>query len=436
MTVNATSLNQLNAAAAKVGAMPQARPSPLLAFGDVLAGLIQLGRPEEIVPSPRDGQMGETPKAARFQAEPGDSADPARREVPDVEDTGTLPGEGNLPAQGPREADIPYTEVLPEKAVRVAVRQEALPQENAGPGNVPLDFESAKMVGADKGEPRTPVTVEQVMPDERLASAELTPGTYARHGAPAAQNTGPLPAAEPELFHPAGTPQAVMNATPQTVVSEVAAEMRPVYNEAAARADVPLNVQAASIIATEAPQASLSGDTGAEARSGGSETFGRIEAPSADKSSGRVFEKLGLNRKEAGSAQRAMIERITKFTKSGGPKRVGHIRMTLTPAKLGTLQMDLRVKDGSLSVICRSDNEVARGVLLGGIEDLRAALSEEGMQLGEFNVSVDGQDGKAGTFADGRAGRNGAHTVADTPAQRTESAIAASGMPVLLDCTA
>lgn len=162
-------------------------------------------------------------------------------------------------------------------------------------------------------------------------------------------------------------------------------------------------VQPVSTVATQAataarsanPQGADSGGTGARGGSNFS-TDVRVEAQPAKDAGGGVFDKLVQSRREAGLGQKAMIERITKFTRTSGNKTVGHIRMSMTPENLGKVRMDLKVDDGTLNVACRVDSPEAKAALMSGIEDLREALAEDGMKLGQFDVSVDGGDDNSG----------------------------------------
>jgi hypothetical protein len=202
-------------------------------------------------------------------------------------------------------------------------------------------------------------------------------------------------------------------------------------------------VEAAAIIVTESPrmgtQAGVGGDAGTESRSTPQQTPD-VRASSAEKTGG-AFQRLIASRtgqpgtsKQAGSSQEAMIDKIMKFTR--GPRKAGHIRMTLNPPKLGTLHMDIRVKDGLLSVACRTENPAARAMLLGGADGLRAALGAEDLGLGEFSVSVEHGKGEADQRHDGS--RRGPAVAWETPAEveAGREVLTAGSVRVLVDVTA
>jgi hypothetical protein len=193
---------------------------------------------------------------------------------------------------------------------------------------------------------------------------------------------------------------------------------------------------AAAIIVTESPrmgtQAGVGGDAGAEPRSTPQQTSD-VRASSAEKTGG-AFQRLIASHKQAGSSQEAMIDKIMKFTR--GPRKAGHIRMTLNPPKLGALHMDIRVKDGLLNVACRTENPAARAMLLGGADGLRAALGAEDLGLGEFSVSVEHGKGEADHRHDGS--RRGPAAAWETPdaAEAGREVLTAGSVRVLVDVTA
>ena len=75
----------------------------------------------------------------------------------------------------------------------------------------------------------------------------------------------------------------------------------------------------------------------------------------------------------------------------------GRMVMTLHPPQLGTIDMDIRVRDNRVSMLMLADNHEVKQVLESSLTQLRNALSEQGFQVDRVDVLV--QDRSGNEFA-------------------------------------
>jgi flagellar hook-length control protein FliK len=101
--------------------------------------------------------------------------------------------------------------------------------------------------------------------------------------------------------------------------------------------------------------------------------------------------------------QAEMIEKIANATKSGLKNGTNRIKMLLHPQQLGTLKINLAVKENSVSASMVTENHAARHAILNNLETLRQNLEEQGISVSHFEVTVD-QDLQQGPqqFGDSR----------------------------------
>jgi flagellar hook-length control protein FliK len=439
MTDNVTAINSnMRAAPAMAAGVPQAGPSPGLDFADVLASIIQPGRPAEEQPTVKDNGGSSEAADETAKAEPDEGAVKIKRNAPDGEDEGVLRWDGEIQAACPGEVACAPAQTLPQDSSRVAAPEEALPEADSKPQTVPLDFKGPKNVTGKTEETR--MSAPETTPVERVSAPAADKVELA-----AAKNAEPAAARPAQTL--AQTPAAVFSQpeTAQPVSSAAASDVKADVKVVDVRANVAVDYSAA--VAAPVPTGrEASTDAGRDGSSwtpkGGEQNQdARISSGSADAArggTGTSFEKMVSAKSEAGASQRAMIERILEFTQNRGPKQVAHIRMTLSPANLGVLRLDLRVKDGSLSVTCQADSPAAKSALLGGLENLKNALADEGMRLGSFSVSVQSNGREDGWNRDenGRRMESGDWLMEAVPAARTETAYAAAASPGLVDVTA
>jgi flagellar hook-length control protein FliK len=74
----------------------------------------------------------------------------------------------------------------------------------------------------------------------------------------------------------------------------------------------------------------------------------------------------------------------------------GRVALTLQPPRLGTLDLDIAVKDNRVTMIMLADNQEVKQMLQSGMEDLRNALQDKGFQIDRLEVLVQNRPDDAG----------------------------------------
>lgn len=109
------------------------------------------------------------------------------------------------------------------------------------------------------------------------------------------------------------------------------------------------------------------------------------------------------------------VERIVKMVQMSEGNGGQRLRVRLQPPLLGNVRMELNVRDGVLTGRFHVERPAALGAVAGQVEQLKEALREQGIELGSFQVSVEGQDRHPGEAADDRPRRDGPFLAAETP---------------------
>lgn len=109
------------------------------------------------------------------------------------------------------------------------------------------------------------------------------------------------------------------------------------------------------------------------------------------------------------------VERIVKMVQMSEGNGGQRLRVRLQPPLLGNVQMELNVRDGVLTGRFHVERPAALGAVAGQVEQLKEALREQGIELGSFQVSVEGQDRHPGEAADDRPRGGGSLFAAETP---------------------
>jgi flagellar hook-length control protein FliK len=94
--------------------------------------------------------------------------------------------------------------------------------------------------------------------------------------------------------------------------------------------------------------------------------------------------------------QVATVVRPLRLTADGSHR----VALQLTPDDLGTVHLEVALRDGRLSVHAVAETAAARDALAGSLPQLRATLTSSGIDLGNLDVS----DGSSGSDPDGRSG--------------------------------
>ena len=105
--------------------------------------------------------------------------------------------------------------------------------------------------------------------------------------------------------------------------------------------------------------------------------------------------------KSHGIEPRALINQI-----ASGVKRPGRVRITLNPPSLGTLDMDVLVRDNKVHVILQAENNDVRQILQSNVESLKSSLRNHGLVADTINVSVQEKSDGADYGANYKSGQN------------------------------
>ena len=118
------------------------------------------------------------------------------------------------------------------------------------------------------------------------------------------------------------------------------------------------------------------------------------------------------------ASQSEMIERLVataKMLTTGRGEKTFLLR--LQPPELGPLRVRLQM-DGDVVNLRILTTETGRHAILQNLDHLKQALLDQGLQLGRFDVGVDGQDGAPAQFAreqqDGSRRRSPEEELADS----------------------
>jgi flagellar hook-length control protein FliK len=84
-----------------------------------------------------------------------------------------------------------------------------------------------------------------------------------------------------------------------------------------------------------------------------------------------------------------LVEQIVKAARLTQSRGSARIKLDLNPPNLGTLKMDLSVRQHVLHGTLQADNAAARDMLLSHLPSLKQSLEDQGIHVGDFQVQVD-----------------------------------------------
>ena len=113
----------------------------------------------------------------------------------------------------------------------------------------------------------------------------------------------------------------------------------------------------------------------------------------ADEKMVAVNEKVNSYSKES----RVLINQIAKGV--NGP---GRVKIALTPPHLGTLDMDILVRNNKVQIIIQAENNDVRQTLQSNVETLKNALSNQGLIADSINVIIQEKSDSPGNFRFGQ----------------------------------
>lgn len=119
--------------------------------------------------------------------------------------------------------------------------------------------------------------------------------------------------------------------------------------------------------------------------------FANLFQARTESATGRVMENTGPLRPQVIIPQ--VVDGASNLLRSGS----GRVVITLHPPQLGTIDMDIQVRDNKVSMLMLADNHEVKQVLESSLTQLRNALSEQGFQVDRVDVLV--QDRSGNEFA-------------------------------------
>ena len=88
-----------------------------------------------------------------------------------------------------------------------------------------------------------------------------------------------------------------------------------------------------------------------------------------------------------GSTRARFVQRVASAVRAAN-ERGGEIRLRLSPPELGSLRVEIQLREGTLSARLQTETESARHMLLDNLPQLRERLQEQGIKVEQFNVDV------------------------------------------------
>ncbi len=274
--------------------------------------------------------------------------------------------------------------------------------------------------------------------------AQLAPGQH--QGSGQARTANATPAGAPASLPGLAPGMAGQSTNPLLEAAKARADGSPNAPTSAALAAAEAVRQAAQpAAATTSPQAMIEalaarqqgqGGTGQETPplAGGGALGGQgtlfsmtssASTPSA--TGGATAQQASLNAPVGSQAwPRQLGQQLLQFARQGGEQR---IEMKLHPAELGPLTVTLKVGDQGAQAHFLSAHAQVRQTLEQAIPQLREALADQGIALGETSVGEQrhpGTEGEGRRFADAANGMSGGE--GDAPAEDLAPAVAPSNM--------
>lgn len=147
--------------------------------------------------------------------------------------------------------------------------------------------------------------------------------------------------------------------------------------------------------ANQPPQLSVQGSQ-AIAKAQASDQSAPIKEVSATEESkietkrGKATPKLKSAR-NVNSRQIEIIRQVAKSIALRGASRSTDVRLALSPPNLGTVRLKISMNDGVLSGSIVTESQSIRHLLQQQVPELREALAQDGIQLGDLDVSTEEQ---------------------------------------------
>ncbi len=285
----------------------------------------------------------------------------------------------------------------------------------------PADATSTGIVPLDEGADPSPALASEAQADATTATAQGAAGTV---------TTPASPAADGRTTDPTGTPGT---ASGVDTASATATSATPAEADATAAATDGADISAAT--STSIPDA--------DAVDAPTLATGPVEPTTSGRSTGRVTAATGQpavpTTPEPPATQVASA--VAALRRRGDGEYVA--TLDLHPAELGRVRVELEVRAGVVNVTMTPEQAGTRALLTQGIEDLRAALEQGGLDAGQLDVSQQDHPGdQAQDQADqsghpagrpgGRSAGEGTAIAVPLPTSATPTASPADGLDVRL----
>lgn len=160
----------------------------------------------------------------------------------------------------------------------------------------------------------------------------------------------------------------------------------------------------ARIAGGEADARGMSLDGRGSGRAGdGTSSQARSEAAEQAGGAGRgeFAQRLSGARSVPRADQVETIDKIVKSMTMAVRRGESEMRIMLQPPRLGSVRVELVVRNGALTASFETQTQAARHVISGNLAHLKAALESQGIEVEGLNVSVEREAGQS-TFTNGR----------------------------------
>lgn len=362
---------------------------------------------------------GRTPKAVEDAGTAANTL--ADKRLSDVSAATDSEGFGAPVAVADPELDEALNQAPGQAPGQIALRQAVEPVAVALPPTTPVDAITATTAGAaeQKAESESGESTAEAKPIEAPAASNSTPLGIVqkpRAGARATRAVGPVAVAKAdgprtsnpdERAHPASKALESRRGNDATQDPDPAARsIAPATVELLSRtiertlgaAPPPAETTGAPLREGEQSSPPPSGKTGPQA-AGETAPAGPRRIDSAPAWRGAAENPASAMH----AADRArFVQRVSKAMHAA-VERGGPIRLRLSPAELGALQLEIRVQDGSMSARLTAESAAAKSLLLESLPDLRERLAQQDIRLERFEVDVrDEGQGRPWNQPDGR----------------------------------
>ncbi len=109
----------------------------------------------------------------------------------------------------------------------------------------------------------------------------------------------------------------------------------------------------------------------------------------------------GVDLRESGA-----VERLARVVRSQAGARTGKLVLHLDPPELGRVRIDVRLREGALSVTLEADQEAGFQAVRDHLDELRQALGRQGLQVDRLDVELRAPAIRDGSDAGGSGDRS------------------------------